>query len=187
MRKKGALELSVGTIVIIVIALAFLILGLVLVRQIFFSATHNVDILDQKVQAEIQKLFTEEKRMVVYLSNNIAKPKQGEEWGVAFAIKNLETGTINEGRFNYNVKIGMGATELKTNCGITENQVLSYIALGKEGAMSIAPGQTAYSIVRFKIPETAPLCLMRFNIDVTMGAERKSYTSDFFDLEIKPK
>ncbi len=185
MNKKGAMELSIGTIIIIVIALAFLILGLILVKQIFFSATNNVDILDQKVQSEIQKLFTEEKRIVVYLSNNIAKPKQGEEWGVAFAIKNLEMGTGSASDFNYVVNVVDSSS-----CNLRPEQALTYIKLGRAETMSIAPGQTAYRLIRFKIPETAPLCLMRFNINVYKGkspSPGNEYTSDFFDLEINPK
>ena len=40
--KKGAMELSMGTIVILVLAMSMLILGLVLIRTIFMGAKYNV-------------------------------------------------------------------------------------------------------------------------------------------------
>ena len=50
MNKKGALELSIGTIVIIVIGMSMLILGLVLVQKIFVGSTNNVDDLNNKIR-----------------------------------------------------------------------------------------------------------------------------------------
>ena len=43
MQKRGAMELSIGTIVIIVLAMSMLILGLVLIRTIFTGAKYNID------------------------------------------------------------------------------------------------------------------------------------------------
>ena len=58
--KKAALELSIGTVVVLVIGMAMLILGLVLVRTIFTGAKYNVDQINKNVEAEINKLFDEE-------------------------------------------------------------------------------------------------------------------------------
>ena len=44
--KKGAMELSIGTIVIIVLAMSMLILGLVLIKTIFVGAKYNVDTIE---------------------------------------------------------------------------------------------------------------------------------------------
>src|SRR3989344_5073179 len=105
MNKRGAIELSVGTIVIIVLAMSMLILGLILVKNIFSGSIHNVDILNDKVKGEIEKLFVEDRRTVVYLPRTGAEIKQGEGWGVAFGVKNLERGTNEVGSFEYNVTL----------------------------------------------------------------------------------
>ena len=82
--KSGAIELSIGTIVIIVLAMSMLILGMVLVRNIFSGSSENILQMNDKVKGEINKLFVEDKRTVVYLPNQIAKIDQNNDWGVAF-------------------------------------------------------------------------------------------------------
>jgi hypothetical protein len=103
--KKGAIELSIGTIVIIVLAMSMLILGLVLVKNIFGGATYNIDTMNEKVKGEISKLFVEDRKTVVYLENSLAKIDQGKSWGIGFAIKNLKRGTADSGDFSYEVVV----------------------------------------------------------------------------------
>ncbi|NCO11485.1 hypothetical protein CO038_00085 [Candidatus Pacearchaeota archaeon CG_4_9_14_0_2_um_filter_39_13] len=55
--KRAALELSVGTIVVIVIALMFLILGTVLVRKVMCGAVDLTGDINSNVQSEINRLF----------------------------------------------------------------------------------------------------------------------------------
>ena len=78
--KDGALELSIGTIVVIVIGMSMLILGLVLVRTIFTGSTEAVDVLNEKVQGEIVSLFAAEGSDVVIKlgSDRVVKVKKGE-------------------------------------------------------------------------------------------------------------
>jgi hypothetical protein len=57
MEKRGAIELSISTIVIIVLAMSMLILGMVLVRSIMCSAIGLTGEIDNKVRGEINKLF----------------------------------------------------------------------------------------------------------------------------------
>ncbi|MBU3913863.1 MAG: hypothetical protein KKB21_01905 [Nanoarchaeota archaeon] len=55
--KTGAIELSIGTIVIIVIALTMLILGIVLVRSIMCGAIRLTSDTSDAAQNEVNKLF----------------------------------------------------------------------------------------------------------------------------------
>jgi len=52
---KAAMEMSVGTIVTIVLLTAVLILGLVLIRTIFQSSTESIESIDTAIKAEIDK------------------------------------------------------------------------------------------------------------------------------------
>jgi MFS family permease len=52
--KKGAMELSIGTVVVIVIAITMLILGIVLVRSIMCSAVGLTGDLDNRIKGEIK-------------------------------------------------------------------------------------------------------------------------------------
>ena len=65
--KTGALELSIGTIVIIVLAMSMLILGMVLVRNIFSGSSENILQMNDKVKDQINRLFVEDKKPVIYL------------------------------------------------------------------------------------------------------------------------
>src|SRR3990167_4325944 len=88
LNKKAALELSIGTIVILVLAMSMLILGLVLVRTIFTGAKYNVETMNDKVRDQInayllkikkdfyiwrriKRLFSKERHMVLHLEFRI--------------------------------------------------------------------------------------------------------------------
>ncbi|MFA5061377.1 MAG: hypothetical protein WC494_03630 [Candidatus Pacearchaeota archaeon] len=178
--KKGAIELSIGTIVIVVLAMSMLILGLVLVKNIFSGSTDNILIMNEKTKDEINKLFVEDKKTVVYLSNQIAKIEQGEDWGVAFGIKNLERGTTESGQFNYEVKVS--DPDVKKKCGVDESVITDWIKTGRTDSISLSPGETYYGIVRFMIPKTSPLCTIRFHIVVQKDGT--NYATDFFDIDV---
>lgn len=55
--KKSAMELSIGTIVVVVIAVTMLILGLVLVRTIMCSAIGLTGEINDKMKGEMNRLF----------------------------------------------------------------------------------------------------------------------------------
>lgn len=178
--KSGALEMSIGTIVVIVLSMSMLILGMILVKNIFGGATDNVLSMNDNVKDQINKLFVEDKRTVVYLSNQLASIKQNEDWGVAFGIKNLQKGTPEAARFHYEVTVS--DPDVRTKCGIGERDIEAWIKTGRADDATIAPGQSYFGIVRFLIPEGAPLCTVRFHIDITKDSA--AYATEFFDIEV---
>jgi len=178
--KLGAIEMSVGTIVIIVLSMSMLILGMILIKNIFSGSSENVLQMNDKVKGEINKLFVEDKRTIVYLPNQIAKIKQNEDWGIAFGVKNLQRGTAEAGRFHYEVTVS--DPDVRTKCGVGERDIESWIRTGRVDDMVIAPGQSYFGIVRFLIPEGAPLCTVRLHLDVTK--DNVAYATDFFDVEV---
>ena len=181
--KKGAIELSIGTIVIIVLAMSMLILGLVLIKTIFTSSIYNVNQINDKVKDEINKLFAGDKKTVIYLPNQRATIKQNEDWGVAFAIKNLEKGSAQESKFSYEVVVS--DPDVRKKCGLGERDIESWITTGRSDLVTLSPGDIYYGIVRFSIPESAPICIVRFHLDVKK--DNRHYATDFFDVEVAPK
>jgi len=175
--KKAAMELSMSTIVILVLAMSMLILGLVLIKSIFGGAKYNVDQMNQKVADEIAKLFSEDQKIGVHLANGIANINQGEEWGVGFVVKNQVRGATEGTKFKYEV------THDSNNCKLKDKEVMSWITLGSEGSINLAPGQVKGWKIRFEIPETAPLCMVRYNIEVKAGSE--FYIAESFDISIQ--
>lgn len=178
--KIGAIEMSIGTIVIIVLSMSMLILGMVLIKGIFSGASSNVLQMNDKVKGEINKLFVEDKRTVIYLPNQKAEINQNEDWGVAFGIKNLQRGTAESGRFFYEVSVS--DPDVRQKCGVGERDIESWIVTGRSDEMTIAPGESYFGIVRFLIPEGAPLCTVRMHIDVKK--DNVAYATDFFDVEV---
>jgi hypothetical protein len=180
--KQGALEMSVGTIVVIVIAMAMLILGLVLVRTIFTGSIYNVQQINEKVKGEINGLFRDEgRKSAVHLPENRAQVNQGKDFGVAFGIKNIETGTVESSSFSYEVVVSESVSESCT--GLTADRVESWIKSRRTRTIPIAPGDVSYNIVRFEIPEDAPLCIIPF--DIIIEKDGAAYTTDFFDLVVE--
>jgi len=176
-QKKGAMELSMGTIVILVLAMSMLILGLVLIKTIFTGAKQNVSTINDKVKDEIGKLFVEDKKIVVYLADNKAEIPQGEDWGVAFGVKNILRNTQEAPKIKYEVSMD------ESSCKIKEKEAMSYIVLGKEGDITMAPGDQKVWLIRFEIPEGTPLCKVRYNIEVS--ADGDFYTSESFDVSVE--
>ena len=66
-------------------------------------------------------------------------------------------------------------------------EIVGIIAEKKAGrieeGINIAPGGTKVWIIRFKIPEAAPLCIVRYNINV--DADNEFYIADSFDINIE--
>jgi hypothetical protein len=161
--KKAAMEMSVGTIVTLVLLMTALILGLIMTRTIFKSSTDNIKAIDQNVKNEINKLFSadDNKRIIVIPESRTITLKKGEsDAGFGFSIRNNGE---EEGTFTYVVN----AKELSCK-SIDVEKADAYISLGKEGDVTISAGSIMENpiFVRFKIPETAPPCQIRYSVDV---------------------
>lgn len=179
--KKGALELSIGTVVVLVIGMSMLILGLVLVRTIFTGAKYNIDQINQNVEAEINKLFNERGgRTFIYLPNNQADVSKDKTFGVAFGIKNDLEGIATPSTFNYQIK----SSSIQTGCQLTQQQADSYLILGSSGTLTISPGsEPVYRLVRIQPSASAPLCEIQYDLIVTLNGQ--PYDTNFFIVKIK--
>jgi hypothetical protein len=184
--KRAAMEMSVGTIVTIVLLVTVLILGVVLIKNIFTSAKGVVDLTDQQLRNEINKLFSEESKMSIYPSTRLVEIKQETTDGVGIGIKNLLTGVSGEKKFSYTVRVSDTDTDLNSKCGIDAGTAESWIVTGKsEKDIPIPSGDFSAQKVLFEIPVGAPLCTIRFRVEVK--ADGTNYATDFFDVKIKAK
>jgi len=77
MQKKGALEMSIGTIVVIVIAITMLILGIVFVRSIMCSGIQISEDLSTGVRNEVKSLFGADKYGVKCMGEGGSEVKIG--------------------------------------------------------------------------------------------------------------
>jgi len=171
-QKKAAIEMSVSTIVVIVLAMTMLILGLTLVRTIFSGAITSVEQVDQAVKGKINELFSEDKtkKVVIYPKTQLIEIEKGnsQELGFAFSIRNVD---VISSKFSYTVSVN--DPNIAKNCRISSAEAQKWIVAGGEGTITIGPGSVMEQpeFVRFIIPETAPPCLVRYGLDIKKDSE----------------
>ena len=169
--KKGAMELSMSTIVILVLAMTMLILGLVLVRSIFKGATGSVNDINEKVKGEIASLFVDEtSKIIVNLgADRVAKiPADTANFGISFAAKTIDGSSVIPKRMKY--KLSLDDTS-RVNCikdiGRKPTEELFQQSIGTNIEFDEFEGDTAFSIVQVSIPEATALCTQKVFVDVT--------------------
>lgn len=168
--KKAAIEMSVGTIVTIVLLMTTLILGLVLVRNIFSGSIENINAIDQAVKNEINKLFAEDdaRKIVVYPPTRQISIKQGDEGGFGFSIRNTNEGEEGSNEFSYEV------VYVESSCDLDSDRAENLITLGKSGEnLQIASGNSLDNpiLVKFTISDSTPLCNIRYGVNIENGGE----------------
>jgi len=156
MNKKAALEMSVGTIVIIVIAVTMLILGIVLVRNIMCSAMVLTDQVTDNAKKEIGALFGEQSYGVRC---------QGEE-GLP-----LKLGTGGKRPIACIIKVDEDKTydisvSIESLSGASDNTVEKWVVdEGWKG--SVSPGQDKTAVVTMlNIPRDAESTELKLTITV---------------------
>jgi hypothetical protein len=174
MNRKGAMEMSVGTIVTIVLLITVLVLGLVLVRTIFEGAEGAIGSIDAAIQDEVNKLFSDENRnLVIFPSNRDIKIKKGSDpQGFAFSVKNAEGASTQD--YTYNIS----AQPIPFICGsLTESQANDFI-IGDSGTFSLGGGNSLSDaiLVKLQISEQAPSCSFFYKVKVwgDLGQEENS-------------
>ena len=173
--KRAAMELSMSTIVVLVLAMTMLILGLVLVRSIFTGATESVNDINDKVKGEISSLFVDESsKIVINLgADRIAKVKADtDNFGVSFAAKTLDGSSVIPKRMKYKLALDEGS---RNNCieeiGRRETENLFHQTTGTNIEFDEFEGDTAFTIVSLDIPDATPLCSQKVFVDVTDNNE----------------
>lgn len=179
--KKAAMEMSIGTLVTIVLLMVVLGLGIFLIQKIFRGGGSFVDEVNTEVQNQVDTLFSQNKETKVALipiSREISLPK-GSSGGIALSIRNTE---LTQGVFTYETEF----VEKQAGCTLTPDQARNLIILGREGRdIRLGSGDSMESaiLIRFDVPETAPLCKMRYSVNVEKDGATYGSTT-YFDVEI---
>jgi len=185
--KKAAMELTMGTMVTIVLLTVVLILGGYFITKIFSSSTENIDSIDQAVKNEINKLFSSDtsKKIVIYPATRTIKIKKGEEGlGFGFSIRNINE---EEEKFSYDI------SAVEASCSIRLSEADNLISLGKERTNMILSAGSIMDdpiFVRFRIPESTPPCQIRYQITLYEGRSKSGPvygTPIDIDLHIESK
>ena len=177
--RSGAMEMSVGTIVTIVLLMSVLVLGIFLVQKIFGGATGAIDSINTEVENEIQKLFSDEgKPIAIYPPSRDIKIKKGDDpKGFAFSVLNKG---VNEAEFEYEVLVND-----ISKCGTLTQEEAQDFLIGGSGIFSLGPGNSLDlpRLVKFDVPDTAPPCTMTYSIRITKNGG--AYTGGDLFVTIK--
>jgi hypothetical protein len=186
--RKGAVELSISTMVVIVLAMTMLILGLALVKTIFSSASTSVETIDKKVQDQLNKLFTDESAVAVMLgSDKTAKIKQGtDNFGIAVGASTAQGDNIqSRDRLKYSLALDKVSNK---NCVKTlgEAVVKAWFqqTLGQEISMDKYESNKAYARITLDISKGTSTCSQKIFVDVKDTQTNQMVGSDYFTVQI---
>ena len=182
MKTKGQVELSVGTIVIIVLAMVMLIGGVMLVRNIFSGSTDAITTVSDQISNEINKMFGEDKKVVVYPSSDTIKVGQDKIEGFAIGIRNKLTGAQSQNaQFSYDV---VAVSDVQEDCGVSLAEINNLFSAGSNSdtGIPIATGDPKAIVVLFDTGEGDPLCTVRFRIDVKANSQNYDYAYVFVEF-----
>jgi len=177
--KKAAMEMSMGTIVTIVLLMTVLILGLVFVKNIFGGATDATDSTIAQLNEETAKLFGDSnERVLLTPSSGEITIKTGDIGTFGISVKNRATSLDQGVDFSYEI------FPEENNCGLSDAQMETLISVGKTHDFVIPISEVESWKVQFKIPESGfPDCNLVYVVEVRMGSE--PYKSERLGIEVK--
>jgi hypothetical protein len=179
--KKAAMEMSVGTIVTIILLVSVLVLGLILIQRIFSGATGAVDLGNDQLRNELGKLFSEDKRLVIYPGTPRVKMERGERSEIGIGIKNVERGVSSISEFSYRVEVA--DPDIKDNCDINVDEVENWMVGEADSNVPFPQGdQLGVERIAFDIPELAPLCVIKMRVTISTGDSTYATESFFLDI-----
>ena len=177
--KKAAFEMSITTVVVIVIAVVMLILGLVFVGRIFEVATESVDIIDEQVKNELINLFEQGggKEIIVKLgSQQSAKVRQGTQgFGFVFGIAPESVTDLNDCKYTI--------TKSGGNCVSPDPMTWFVYGTNNLGFDEISQN-TAFALIKLNIPNEQQPCQQKFNIKATCGSWSRT---TYFNIDVISK
>ncbi len=188
MQKKGALELSVNTIVIVVIGVALLSLGLIFVRNTFGGLTKMSDDIFGTADTQIEQLQFGTKFTVPGTIN----VKQGHVAKANIIVGNDNTMTICTGNV-FSIYLGdtIGSPE-KCNGDVTTKTICARII--SKNSLKIEPGEQGTFVVAVAATKSAPLSSGTFSgsinerdftVEVTVKCDSDVYTTGAFIVNVQ--
>lgn len=185
--RKAALELSIGTIVVIVIGMSMLILGLVLVRTIFSGSTKSVNDLNEQVQSEILDLFDDNSgNLVVQLgSADTAKVKPGDRFNVAIGAQHPDGDAVTRETLLYRVEL---ADDSDDNCirklGKQRTEDLFVTRINTWNEFDKYSGSNSFALIEIDVPKGTERCTQKVNVDMRLKDSTTPSDGDAFILEV---
>jgi len=193
--KRAAFEMSMSTIIIIVLSISFLILGLVLLKSIYGTASGSIDVLDDKLGSELQKIFTDENRnLVIYLGEDKkASVRAGTtDFGIAVASQSINNVRIEDkSKIQYKLSLDESSPRGCTKIlGKTRTVGLFAQSFDVWLNSTAFEGPISKFQIRINVPASTQICTQLVEVtakDLTIVPEGEIIAMDSFTLEILKK
>ncbi len=171
MDRKGAISLSISTMVIIVIGVMVLVLAISFVSQIFGVATESVSVIDQQVKGKLQTMLGEEQGKLVVTFAKTANVKAGTQgFSIPFAARTPK-GEAIRGSDDIEYKISKGAG----NCDGLGDWLLG--DLGRWQEVDEYEADTSFTRIVLSVPKGTEVCTQKVAVDVRFKGTEYGRTS----------
>ncbi len=186
--KKAAMEMSVGTLVTIVLLVAVLGLGIYLITQIGKGATDSVNTINDRVKSQLNDLLVGEKDSASVLLPSDKKAKierDTPDFGVAIAAEIPDGSAATRDKLQY--KLSLDEDE-KNNCleilGKERTEDLMKQRTEEYISFDAFEGPNAYGIISFNIPPAITKCAQKIYVDVREAGDSEPFAGLWFKIEI---
>jgi hypothetical protein len=158
-KKRGAIELSMTTIIVVIIGITLLTLGLRWIYSTFGYISAQQHQMNAAMEEKIREMFGESDKPLNLLTSSVSI-KQGEYFDLGIGIKN--TGNNDNQHFSYDVIVD----QVPSNAN--KNSVLNWFLYGKGKEFLLNSGVLQEDLISVNVPKSgAPLGLYRVTIKLT--------------------
>jgi len=179
--KKGAMELSLSTIVTIVLLVIMLGVGIYIITLIRGGATEAIDSINDNVIKAIEDAFVDEdKTIAIYPTTRTIRIGQGDTGrGFAFSVKNKD---IKSHSYTWEVKVDENY-DIEEECGIGMADANFWI-VQDTGSFKLASSQTIELpiLVKYDIPESAPNCQIPYLLEINQDDSYYTGAQVYLDI-----
>lgn len=158
LKKKGAIEMSMQTIIVVVIGITLLTLGLQFVYKTFADVGSQQKAVNEATQKQLRELFGESDDPVALISNSITI-KQGASEDFAVGFKNIGT---TGGDFSYKVILDSAPNNLKS---------VDWMSSQSNDLGPLGVGDDYPELLALDVPNDAIPGTYRFKIELTCSAD----------------
>jgi len=193
--KRAAFEMSMSTIIVIVLSVSFLILGLVLLKNIYGTSSKSINILDEKLGSELQKIFTDEnKNLVIYLGEDKkASVRAGTtDFGVGVASQSINNVRVEDkSKIQYKLSLDESSPKSCTKV-IGKTRTMGLFAQSFDIWLNSTAfdGPVSKFQIRINVPASTQVCTQLVEVmakDFTVVPGGEVIAMDSFTLEVLKK
>ncbi len=175
--KRAAIEMSMGTIITIILAVVFLILGLTFVKSIFGVASSSIQITDDKLKAQLSTLFADENQPTfIKPEEGVFKVRAASDFYFVIGGRSKNGNDVQRGDLQYRFILDKNApNSCLSKFNNNEARIKAWFPGVKFAAdeneevlnpLTIYQGDMSSSRIQISIPSGTPLCSQIILYDV---------------------